>query len=40
MNEFLKISNKKQTNAFEKVAKTLKIVPQAVEKDVWVTAIL
>jgi len=40
MNEFLKISQKRQTNAFEKVAKTLKIVPQAVEKDVWVTAIL
>jgi len=40
MNEFLKISNKRKTNAFEKVAKTLKIVPQAVEKDVWVTAIL
>jgi len=40
MNEFLKISNKRQTNAFEKVAKTFKIVPQAVEKDVWVTAIL
>jgi len=40
MNEFLKISDKRQTNAFEKVAKTLKIVPQAVEKDVWVTAIL
>ena len=40
MNNFLKISNKRQTNAFEKIAKTLKIVPQAVEKDVWVTAIL
>jgi predicted nucleotidyltransferase component of viral defense system len=40
MNEFLKISNKRQINALEKVAKTLKIVPQAVEKDVWVTAIL
>jgi len=40
MSEFLKISKKRQTNAFEKVAKTLKIVPQAVEKDVWVTAVL
>ena len=40
MNEFLKISNKRQTSAFEKVGKALKIVPQAVEKDIWVTAIL
>ncbi|MCL2074256.1 MAG: nucleotidyl transferase AbiEii/AbiGii toxin family protein [Marinilabiliaceae bacterium] len=40
MNKFLKISNKRQTNVLEKVAKTFKIVPQAVEKDVWVTAIL
>jgi len=40
MNEFLKINKRRQTNAFEKVAKTLKIVPQAVEKDIWVTAIL
>jgi len=40
MNEFLKISSKRQTNVFEKVAKVVKIVPQAVEKDVWVTAIL
>ena len=40
MNEFLKISKKRQTNTFEKIAKKLKIVPQAIEKDVWVTAIL
>ena len=40
MSEFLKISKKRQTNVFENVAKTLKIVPQAVEKDIWVTAIL
>jgi predicted nucleotidyltransferase component of viral defense system len=40
MNEFLKISKKRQTNAFENVARTFKIVSQAVEKDVWVTAIL
>jgi predicted nucleotidyltransferase component of viral defense system len=40
MNNFLKISNKRQINALEKIAKTLKIVPQAIEKDVWVTAIL
>ena len=40
MNKFFKISSKRQTNAFEKIAKTLKIIPQAIEKDVWVTAIL
>ena len=40
MNEFLKISKKRQTNAFEKIARKLKVVPQAIEKDVWVTAIL
>ena len=40
MNEFLKISNKRKTNAFEKIAKMLKVVPQTIEKDVWVTAIL
>ena len=40
MNKFFKISAKRQANAFEKIGKTLKIVPQAVEKDVWVTATL
>ena len=40
MTEFLKISKKRQTNAYEKTAKKLKIVPQAVEKDIWITIIL
>jgi len=40
MNNFLKISVKRQTNAIETTAKQLKIVPSAVEKDVWVTAVL
>ena len=40
MNNFFKISPKRQTNVLETIAKKLKIVPPSVEKDVWVTAVL
>ena len=40
MNNFFKINTKRQANAIETIAKKLKIVPLAVEKDVWVTAVL
>jgi len=40
MGNFFKISTKRQTNAIETVAKKLKIIPQSVEKDVWVTTVL
>lgn len=40
MNNFFKISERRQINAIETAAKNLKIIPTSVEKDVWVTAVL
>ena len=40
MNNFFRISIKRQINAIETIAKKLKIVPPSVEKDAWVTAVL
>ena len=40
INNFLKISPKRQINSFNKIAKKLRIIPQSVEKDWWVTTVL
>ena len=40
MNNFFKISERRQINAIETAAKNLKIIPTSVEKDVWITAVL
>lgn len=40
MNNFFKITERRQINAIETAAKNLKIIPTSVEKDVWVTAVL